>query len=396
MQKRTAPSESASSETRSAQRRPGRSSWIEKWLDRYVGTFLVAAVAVLRRKRARPSVIDKIGILQTAAIGDTVLTTALVRALRARYRRANITLFLGPSNAGLAPLIGDVDDVTMLPVKRPIEALRILRRQRADVLVDCGPWPRLNALYTACAGAQYTIGFKSRRQHRHYAYDCVVEHSVAVHEVDNLRRLATALGADDRLAPGLVIPPEVRVKALARPFVIFHPWSGGSRAPVKEWPLDRWVALGVEIAARGYRIAVTGSGVDRSRSTDLVHALEHAGATAQSIAGACTLPELASLLTGAAAVVSVDTGVMHMAAAVGAPVIALHGPTRSRRWGPVGPYIFPVDAPGEGCGYLHFGFEREPRTRDCMRRITIEAVMECVDRALALRTRHATPAAARA
>lgn len=370
--------------SRRDRRRIGRSSWVEKGLDRYLGACLVFASGAVRPKRRPPSSVDTIGILQTAAIGDTVLTTVLLRALRTRFPEARIELFLGPSNIGLAPLLTDVDVVATLAVKRPLETIGALRRRRLDVLIDCGPWPRLNALYAAYSGAHYLVGFKSDRQFRHYVYDCVVDHRTVVHEVENVRALARALGADDKSPPRLAIPPGTRTDVPASPFVVFHPWSGGSRAAAKEWALERWIELGVRVAAQGRTVIVTGSVADEPRSRHLVSQLEERGCAAHSTAGSHTLSELAVLLCHAAAVVSVDTGVMHMAAALGAPVVSLHGPTASRRWGPVGLHTFPVDAPGDGVGYLRFGFERAPKsTPNLMDRITVDVVSDRLRQAVA-------------
>jgi heptosyltransferase-3 len=374
---------------RLARRSRKRSSRIERLLDRCLGTGLLLTVGVLRRRRPRPERIGSIGILQTVAIGDAVLTTALLGALRVRYPEARLVLFLGPTNAGLAPLLADVDEIVTIPVKRPLRAVEMLRRHRVDVLIDCGPsWPRLNALLAAFAGARYTVGFKSRRQYRHYAYDCVVEHSAAVHEVENYRRLGRAIDATTHVAPHLTIPRPAAVDLSARPFIVFHPWPGGMLAALREWDPGRWVALGQHVTELGYQVVVTGSPADAPRSADLTRRLESASVTAKSVAGTLDLLAFAQLLSEAAAVVSVDTGALHIAAAVGAPVVSLHGPSTSRRWGPVGAHGFPVDAPGEGCGFQHFGFERRGRDEECMSRITIDAVRDRLAEALAFRTRN--------
>lgn len=373
---------------RLASRPRKRSSRIERLLDRCLGTGLLLTVGMLRRRRPRPERIGSIGILQTVAIGDTILATALLGALRVRYPEARLVLFLGPTNAGLAPLLADVDEVVTIPVKRPTRAVEMLRRHRVDVLIDCGPaWPRLNALLAAFAGARYTIGFKSRRQYRHYAYDCVVEHSAAVHEVENYRRLGRAIDAASHVAPHLTIPRSTVVELPARPFIVFHPWPGGMLAALREWDPDRWVALGRHVTELGYLVVVTGSPVDAPRSADLVRRLRSASVTAISVAGTLDLSGFARLLSEASAVVSVDTGALHMAAALGTPVVSLHGPSTSRRWGPVGPHGFPVDAPGEGCGFQHFGFERRAHDEECMSRITVTMVLEQLTRALAIEGR---------
>ena len=88
---------------------------------------------------------------------------------------------------------------------------------------------------------------------------------------------------------------------------------------------------------------------------------------------------------------AVNTGVMHLAALLDAPLVAVHGPTSRRRWGPVGARsvaLAPADA--TGCEFLHLGFEYPPGPVDCMQRIAVDTVFDAV---LAVMTR-AEPAAA--
>jgi heptosyltransferase I len=75
---------------------------------------------------------------------------------------------------------------------------------------------------------------------------------------------------------------------------------------------------------------------------------------------------------------------MHLAAIVGAPTVSINGPNRNGRWGPVGPRAIGVEAPGEGCGYLHLGFDFDGQATDCMERITVDMVVDAARRAEAM------------
>ena len=89
---------------------------------------------------------------------------------------------------------------------------------------------------------------------------------------------------------------------------------------------------------------------------------------------------LARLLRRARVVVSVNTGVMHLAAILGTPTVSINGPNRNGRWGPIGPRAIGVEAPGEGCGYLHLGFNFDGEATDCMKRITVDMVADAAER----------------
>jgi heptosyltransferase-3 len=88
------------------------------------------------------------------------------------------------------------------------------------------------------------------------------------------------------------------------------------------------------------------------------------------------LETIVDVLKSAELVVSVNTGIMHLAAIVGAPTIALNGPTATHRWGPVGPRVAVVEPQGGGGGFLHFGFEFAGNPADTMERIRVPEVAE--------------------
>ena len=98
------------------------------------------------------------------------------------------------------------------------------------------------------------------------------------------------------------------------------------------------------------------------------------GLNAVAFVGTDGFKSLARMLAHARCVVSVNTGVMHLAAIVGAPTVSINGPNRNGRWGPIGPRALGVEAPGEGCGYLHLGFNFDGQATDCMERITVDDV----------------------
>ena len=115
------------------------------------------------------------------------------------------------------------------------------------------------------------------------------------------------------------------------------------------------------------------------RTEPFVETLRSRGLQAEPFAGMDGFKSLARMLQRARAVVSVNTGVMHLAAIVGAPTVSLNGPTNGARWGPVGPRALGVEAPGEGCGYLHLGFDFDGHGTDCMERITVDLVVAAVE-----------------
>jgi heptosyltransferase I len=362
-----------------------RATPLYRQIDRYVGIPAAALLAAApKRKRPPDSSIRRIGILKTAAIGDTLLLVGIPEALEKRYPAAKIVMITGRVNAGVVPLLGNgVREHAIVAPARPIAAARAIRRLRLDLLLECGPWPRVDALLGALSGARYRVGFRVKGQARHYGFDLVVDHSAAVHQLENFRQLARAVGATEFAPPEIARPGVLRRDQMpAGPYVVFHPWSGGFMGGVKEWPADRWLKLGRHLSSeRGLRIVVTGGSGDVERSARMAESLTSraVGCSAESVAASYSLVEMADLLAESAVVVSVNTGIMHLAALVGARTVSLDGPTPVRRWGPLGPHVRSAVAGGAGCGYLDLGFEYAGQRLDCMNDITVDDVMGLVD-----------------
>jgi heptosyltransferase I len=361
-----------------------------RWADRHLGPPVLATLGRFRRRRSRPGRVRRIGLLKLTAIGDTVLLSAAIADLAAAFPRADLVFLTGRENAAVAALVEGPHDVVTLDAARPWRAIGELRRLRLDVLVDCGSWSRLEATLTALAGPVFTVWFRTPGQARHACQDASVDHSDEVHELVNYRRLLGALGVEGSAAPQLLPPGELADgDRPAGPYAVLHPWPNGYRRHLKEWPEARWVELAQRMSASGLDLVLTGGPADARRSGALATACAAAGTSAMDLAGQLRLGEVLDLLAEAECVISVNTGIMHMAAACGAPTVALNGPTSERRWGPVGPRTISVNSTYEGCGYLHLGSEYEGRRQDCMEGISVDAVVDAA--AAVMRTAPAVP-----
>src|SRR4051812_34310374 len=127
---------------RAAGQGTGRGDSRLRRLDQTLGVGLVAVAGLLRRSRSRPPEIRRIGIMKSAGIGDLLLASGVIRDVTAAFPRADVVVFAGPDNEGLARLLQGVT-VVVLPTAAPWTAVRRIRRERLDVLLDFGQWTRL-------------------------------------------------------------------------------------------------------------------------------------------------------------------------------------------------------------------------------------------------------------
>jgi ADP-heptose:LPS heptosyltransferase len=350
-----------------------------KFLDRYAGIPMVNLLGVPRRIRGgRPLPPDwqTIGLVKTVGIGDIILLSGVVHDIRVARPDARIVLFVSANNAGFAQLLDDVDRVVVLPVRNIPEAASLVRAEHCDLVDDFGAWPRLESLLTALSGARCTIGMRTPGQHRHAAYDVVVDHGTG-HEIDNYRRLAAGAGIESTSRPRLR-PAAGASNPHPAPYVVFHLWPGGANFDERSWPVDRWRAVATAMNARGYEVVLTGGSGDVEPNDALVREWRAAGVQVESAAGTTPAQTLVWLAC-AAGVISVNTGVMHVAAAVGTPVVSLNGPTPVRRWGSIGSLSRAIVSPLVPDGYTNLGFEHDDRYRDAMSAITVEAVVDAWD-----------------
>lgn len=354
-----------------------RESAMPRLIDRAAGTPLLWLWGACRRKRALPAAPQHFGLMMFETIGDTLLAGALVASLRASFPDGRLTVFASRGNRGILALFQGIDTVVDVPLTRPRRALAAVRSIPVDVMIDIGQWPRWYAALCAASRSRHTIGFATPGQSRHHAYDTAVAHDAGVHELENFRRLLAPIAGVRLLPPGRAlkaVEPAPAPIAARAPYIVVHPWASGFRCADREWPLARWSDLIARACGLGWSVLVSGSPADRPRAAALAAACGSASPVA-SIAGEVSLAELAGVLRGAAAVVAVNTGVMHLAALLDVPLVALHGPTSRRRWGPLGARSVAIAPPADaGCEFLNLGFEYPRGPVNCMERIEVDEV----------------------
>jgi heptosyltransferase-3 len=347
-------------------------------LDYWAGTPLLNLLATFHRSRPVPTQIRRIGVMCSPALGDTLLFSGALQDLRSAYPEAHITHICMKQNLAAAEIIRGADARLLIDLTKLLATIRSFRAQHFDVLLDFTSWQRLTAFYTLHSGARYTVGFRTPGQNRSRGYDRTVLHRDDCHEVVNFRALLVGSGLN---AGDSAHNPAIVVKDVAeQPFpnehdlVVLHLWASGQRSWLREWPEQRWLDLAQRLAAPGTFFVITGAPSDAARMEPFIARLRSAGLRAEGFVSPDGFRTLTHLLLRSRLVVTVNTGVMHLAAIAGARVIAINGPNRNSRWGPIGPLAVGVEAPGEGCGYLHLGFNFDGQPTDCMERTSVDQV----------------------
>ena len=279
------------------------------------------------------------------ALGDVVMTGAALRALEAARPGRRVTLLTSPAGAEAARLLPGVAGVMVYeapwmkatppradaaPDLRMIARLAARRFDAAAIFTVYSQSPLPAALLCQLAGIPRRLAHCHENPYQ-LLTDWVPDPEPAGgvrHEVRRQLDLVEAVGAraeDDRLA--LAVPPAAARRAaaliaelgLARPWAVLHP---GGTAPSRRYPHFAEVVRG--LGAAGVGLVFTG---DAGEQPLVAAVREASGVAAPSLAGRLNVAELAALLARAPLLVSNNTGPVHVAAAVGTPVVDLYALT---------------------------------------------------------------------
>lgn len=257
-------------------------------------------------------------VLRALGMGDLLTGVPALRAVRARYPRARLLLaaptWLGP----LVRLIGCVDEIV------PHDGIAALPWpwDAPDVAVNLhGRGPQSHRLLQALSPA-HLLAFTNVEAGFHGGPQWAAEE----HEVERWCRMLGAYGIladpDDLLIrrPGLA--PDLRG------VVVIHP---GASVAHRRWSPARFAVVAADLASRGLRVVVTGSPAEEGIAREVVTAAKLPRAAL--LAGRLSLLQLATVVSGAALVVSSDTGIAHLATALRTPSVTVFGPVPPSQWG---------------------------------------------------------------
>jgi ADP-heptose:LPS heptosyltransferase len=306
-----------------------------------------AATRVHHQPHSAPAM--RIAIVRALHLGDMLCAVPALRAVRAGHPDAHVTLVGLPwarELANLLPAYVDAfDEFPSFPgiPERPLDAARVTafleRAQRApwDLVVQLhGSGSHINE-FIALLGARRTAGF-ARTGDVAPENGCFVPWPEHGTEVERLLTVPRALGCPER-GSHLELPvrheDRVAVRRLladagvdGAAYVCVHP---GARFPSRRWPCERFAASADAVSGSGLRVVLTGT----AGEAPLTHAVRHAMRTScVDLTGRLTLGMLAAVVADATLVLCNDTGMSHVAAAVGTRSIVVASGSDVARWAP--------------------------------------------------------------
>lgn len=359
----------------------------------------------------------RILIVKLSAIGDVVHTLPALMTLRRHRPDAEIHWLVEEPGAALLSDHPALNQVLIVPrkksnsrasegpwggaVARWWQFTRQFRSRRYDLALDFQGLAK-SAIWIALARSRRKVGFgrglpRSNEGAWLVLNERIPPPSADMHALDRGLRLLEAIGFErSPLEYGLPRFAEDEAKASAQlaeaglaagtRFIAVNPVT---RWPTKDWEASRFAATCDRLVAAGWPVVFTGGGGDRTAIDAIVAGMKE---RASRLDGRTSLRGLAEVYRRAAVLLTTDTGPMHLAAAVGTPVVALFGPTAPWRTGPYGEghVVLRQDLTCSPCFKRECG-TRQYEQRACMLRHDPTTVAEAVLQKIAASARPATP-----
>jgi lipopolysaccharide heptosyltransferase II len=332
--------------------------------------------------------------IKPSSLGDIVHALPVVSAIKTRWPGVHLTWVVKRRWADIVDRVEGVDRVWRVDETAGSwvgEACR-MRAERFDVAVDLQGLFRSGALARLC-GAPVRVGFANGREGSPWFYTRRVPvPNLDMHAVDRYLLVAESLGARAQGAPKFrfrILDADMETvrnvfhrkgESIDRPWVAMNV---SARWPTKRWSLGSFAEVLDRLHQEGLGpMAVIGGPEDRSDAEQLRAIAKRPFI---DLTGAVPLGCLPALLSTASLLVTNDSGPMHIAAAVGVPVVAMFGPTSEIRTGPYGADHHVLAGP-VSCRPCFSRVCRHDPERECLNLVTPNDVAGAVRRLLAART----------
>lgn len=281
-----------------------------------------------------PQASGKICIIRLSSLGDLVLMVPMLRALRSSFPSKEIHLICKEKYAGLFDGGGLVD--SFIPVRRGdlreiIDLRSALSRAGYETIIDAHGVIRSGLLFHALRAPKKLRIRKDELQKAALIVGKMNLYRSVTSQTERYAELARRLGAEVREPYAeLPVPPGAARNAEAalaraglsgKQLIAFAP---GARWPTKRWPADRFARLIFEASARGFEPLLIGGAEDAAANAEVA---ELSRSAPRNLTGALSIIESAAVLKRCGALVTNDSAPLHLAEAVGTPVIAFFGPT---------------------------------------------------------------------
>ncbi len=353
-----------------------------------------------------PHTVRRVLVIKLRHHGDVLLTTPVFRGLHATLPEVEVDALIYQDSLDLLTLNPDIRAIHTInrrardwPLRQKLAAewrlLKALKARHYDLIVHLTEHPR-GALLARYLKPRFAVtrrypGRRGRwwRKSFTHLYDVPMRqrHTIETH-LDALRRLGLVIPGTERglrLLPGdeasARIAHRLQEAGLAgQPFLVIHPTS---RWLFKSWPISSMATLIARLIKAGHKLILT-SGPDPEEKQMVADILAAAPRAPNLLdwGGQLTLKELTALLQKARLFIGIDSAPMHMASALGTPVVAIFGPSGDIEWAPwqTPARVLVSDHSCRPCGFAGCG---DGHVSECLEAVSVDRVLDAVASMLA-------------
>ncbi len=341
---------------------------------------------LLRRNSAgripAPGDVRRILVIRPGGMGDMILLQPLLKSLRKHYPASDIDVVCEKRNRDIPVLAGDGVRLLLYDA-HPLLTFARLLREPYGITIDTEQFHFFSAVMALLSRAPMRIGFKINPG-RNQIYTHLVNYDLEGYEAGEFMRLLRPLGIqDEAVVPGCLTAPMEPLPAdmagVAR-MILIH---AGTTNRYKRWDAGKWAEVARRISdlksqiSDGVTIGIIGGREDAAVARDIA-AQSALGARVMVMAGRLTLRQTAALIGRAELFIGGDSGLAHLAVALGTPTVVLFGPSDHKKWG-VETFRNVVVRKALACSPCFiFGYHKFCHSIACMSEITVDDVMAAV------------------
>ncbi|ORT51855.1 ADP-heptose--LPS heptosyltransferase [Vibrio sp. qd031] len=340
----------------------------------------------------------KILVIGPSWVGDMVMSQALYISLKQQHPSATIDVLAPAWCKPILDRMPQVNHAIEMPIGHGefnfsgrVELARSLRNKAYTQAIVCPnsaksaliPWMAKIPKRTGWKG-EFRYGLLNDIRTNKKSFPLMVERYVALAHTKSSMSNATVLGGLENLPkPSLFVDPSIQGETLDKfgldkhtPAVGLCP--GAEFGPAKQWPVEHYATVAKELLKSGYQVWLFGSAKDRQTTQAIAaQADQHSKAKIANLAGETSLIEAVDLLAACQTVVSNDSGLMHVAGAVGCHVIGVYGSTSFQYTPPLANRVDTVSTNIE-CRPC---FKRECPLGHlkCLKELSPSRVLDCID-----------------
>ncbi|MCX5669507.1 MAG: lipopolysaccharide heptosyltransferase II [Candidatus Omnitrophica bacterium] len=331
----------------------------------------------------------KILVIKFSSLGDVILSTAGLRAIREKFPQENykLSFLIGEESKDILLRSPYIDELLVCDLKNKDKGLaglwgigRILRKKNFDLVIDLQN-SRSSHLLAYLSGCINRYGYNNKKFAfllNHAIYDQRPPVDPVTHQFRILKMLGIDLlnnalelwpSSEDQKAVDELLNAQWLSQAQK---VVGINISASKRWSTKLWPMEYLICLTEELGLKDIRVIITGTGQDQALASMLINSLKNTKVI--NACGKTNINELAVLIKKCQVFISADSSPLHIASAVGTPFIALFGPTDARRHLPPGKNYVVINKELR-CSPC---YKTKCRSKSCMAQISPAEVFEAV------------------